>query len=109
MTTSKPTTTPLASTAEPLVCCPFRHLDRRIGVRVGHSLEAGKHAGLDGQPCTQLTIETITCNTIEAGGWTLDSELEQKYANLHRRLVDDLTEVIDELTAHRDRLAAVIA
>lgn len=89
------------SSLKPLKCCEFTSLQRCLGVRVG---EEFTHQGLKVQ-MAECTYETITVNTKTFGGPKLTEEIEEEKSAMTAKVVADLTRVINELQAHRTRLA----
>lgn len=98
-------TTGLKSTKQPLVRCQFPNLNRKIGVSVSAICE--NHAGLGGVDAVEFESEYISLNTISTGSCVPLDEADSKFVQLNARVITELNLAIDELTAHRDRLASV--
>ncbi len=92
---------------EPLLCCEFKDLDRRIGVLVGSEFKhMGKKLKRGESPplMREVEYETISVNTATFGWPELSGDVPRVIRELTLKVVRDLEAVIAELTGHRDRL-----
>jgi hypothetical protein len=91
----------LYDSRKPLKCSEFKN--RQIGCLVTGPFQ---HHGLPGKPmCADLHYDAVTVSTMGAGSIKLIHQLNLSIEDATVRIITHLSDVIEELTEHRDRLA----
>lgn len=85
---------------EPLECCEFPLLRKKIGVCVSEPFE-----GSDKQQYVEFESETVAINTKASGGTYPFGLSHHNKIRCTEHIIRDLDKAIEELAAHRNRLA----